>query len=114
MLGSITDSLSSLFSSVVNNLVSQIANLAPDLLTGALSTAANAILPGSGPLVQAFLGPIVESGVQGFTAALRDTVLPSASQAFADAGLTDVDVGNLVNSLSSTFLGGVQRGLSGG
>lgn len=110
MLSSITNSLSGLFGNVVSSLLSQVASLAPSLLTGALSTAANTVLPGSGVLVQAFIGPIVDSGVQALTTGLSQAFLPALS----DAGLANVDLSDLAGSLGNSFLDGIRQGIGGG
>src|SRR5690606_9784329 len=113
MLGSIGDTLSNFASSMIGNFVDKVMDLAPGLITTALATAANAVVPGSGVLVQAFAGPIVQAGVQAFEQAAYDVLMPAASQAWADVGLPDNDAGNFVNQLGNTFLDGVRQGLAG-
>jgi len=109
MLGSIGDAISSFAGNLAGNFFNQVMDLAPSLITTALATAANGVLPGSGVLVQALAGPIVEGGVQAFESAIQQNLMPAAFQAWADVGLTDTDLGNLGN----TFLNGVQQGWSG-
>jgi hypothetical protein len=113
MLGSIGDTLSSFTGNFVGNLLDRLMDLAPDLLTGALATAANSVLPGSGALVQAFAGPIVQAGVQAFESAFQDVLMPAASQALADADVPDTFLANRAHDLAGIFLGGVQQGISG-
>lgn len=113
MLGAIGNTFSNFAGNFVGNFADRVMDLAPGLITTALATAANTVLPGSGVLVQAFAGPIVNAGVNAFESAFRDTVMPAASQALADAGLSDNDLGNLVGQLGNTFLSGVQQGWSG-
>lgn len=113
MLGSIGDTISNFAGNFVGNFIDSVMDLAPSLITTALATAANTALPGSGMLVQAFAGPIVNAGVQAFESAIQQTIMPAATQAWADAGLPDSDVGNLVEQLGNTFLNGVQQGWSG-
>ena len=113
MLGSIGDTLYYFVSNMIGNFVDKVMDLAPGLITTALASAANAVVPGSGILVQAFAGPIVQAGVQAFEQAAYDVLMPAASQAWADVGLPDTDAGNFVNQLGNTFLDGVRQGLAG-
>lgn len=113
MLGSIGDTFSSFAGNFVGNFIDKVMDLAPSLITGGLAAMANAALPGSGVLVQAFAGPIVNAGVQAFESAAQQILMPAATQAWADAGLPDTDVGNLIEQLGNTFLSGVQQGWSG-
>lgn len=113
MLGSIGDTISNFASNMIGNFVDRVMDLAPSLITTALAGAANAVLPGSGMLVQAFAGPIVQAGVQAFEKAAYDVLMPAASEAWSEAGLPDNDVGNFINQLGNTFLDGVQQGLAG-
>lgn len=106
MLGSIGDTFSNFAGNFVGNFVDSVMDLAPSLITTALAGAANTVIPGSGVLVQAFAGPIVNAGVDAFETAFQQTVMP----ALADTGFSDND---LVGQLSSTFLSGVQQGWSG-
>lgn len=112
MLGSIGDTLSSFATDMISNFVDKVMDLAPNLITTALAAAANTVVPGSGVLVQAFAGPIVEAGVQAFEQAAHDVLMPAASQAWDAIGLPDNDGGNLINSLGNTFLDGVRQGLA--
>lgn len=113
MLGSIGNAFSSVAGNIAGNFIDRLMDIAPSLVTTALATAANGVLPGSGVLVQAFAGPIVNAGVDAFESAFQQSVLPVASQALADAGMQDADLGSLVGQLGHTFLDGVQQGWSG-
>lgn len=113
MLGSIGDSFSNFASNMIGNFVDKVMDLAPGLVTTALATAANTVAPGSGVLVQAFAGPVVQAGVQAFEQAAHDVLMPAASQAWAGVGLPDSDAGSFINQLGNTFLDGVRQGLAG-
>ena len=105
------DSISKLAGDFVGNFADKLLDMAPGLVTGLLSTAANSVLPGSGMLVQAIAGPIVDAGFDAVESIARDALLPAASDALngADFG----DSGEFLKSLASSFLEGVQSGFGG-
>lgn len=111
MLGSIGNSISNFAGNFVGNLLDRLVDMAPGLLTTALSAAANQVLPGSGALVQAFAGPIIQAGVYALESAFHQTLLPVASEALADVDLSDTDMGNMAGQLLNTFFDGFRQGL---
>ncbi|MGY0634870.1 hypothetical protein [Luteimonas sp. A478] len=111
MLGSIGNTISNFAGNFAGNLLDRLVDLAPSLLTTALSAAANQVLPGSGALVQAFAGPIVEAAVYAFESAFHETLLPVISDALAGIDLPDTDAGNLGEQMLTTFADGFRQGL---
>ncbi|MEN1925722.1 hypothetical protein WCE55_03570 [Luteimonas sp. MJ293] len=104
MLGSIGNTVSNFAGNFTGNLLDRLVDLAPSLLTTALSAAANQVLPGSGALVQAFAGPIVEAAVYAFENAFHEVVMPAIGDSL---GGMDADQGQLANS----FFDGLMQGL---
>lgn len=113
MLGSIGDTLSSFTGNFIGNFIDRVIDLAPDLLTTALAAAANTVLPGSGVLVQAFAGPIINAGVQAFESAFQDVIMPALSSGVEGMDVPDSYLANRGQELTSIFLGGVQQGWAG-
>ncbi|QCO67238.1 hypothetical protein E5843_04560 [Luteimonas yindakuii] len=114
MFDSITNSLSSLAGNFAGNLVNNILDMAPGLVTNLMSVAANTVLPGSGLLVQALAGPIVDAGFDAVESLARDALLPALSDTLDVAGQQDFgDFGNFATGLANTFMDGVQSGWVG-
>ena len=111
MLGSIGNTISNFAGNFAGNLHDRLVDMAPSLLTGALSMAANQVLPGSGALVQAFAGPLVQAGVYALESAFHQTILPVASEALAEVDMPDTDMGNMAGQLLNTFFDGFRQGL---
>ena len=114
MFDSITSSLSSMAGNFAGNLLDNILDMAPGLVTNMLSVAANTALPGSGMLVQALAGPIVDAGFDAVESLARDALLPALSDTLGVAGQQDFgDLGNFATGLANTFMDGVQSGWAG-
>lgn len=113
MFGGIVDSLASAGGNILGNLADRLIDMAPGALTTALSLAANTVLPGSGPIVQAIAGPLVDTAVDVFAQGVDSMLLPMASQALDGLDLSGVEGGEFVASLASNFVDGFALGFDG-
>ena len=114
MFDSITNGLSSLAGNFAGNLLDNLMDMAPGLVTNLVSVAANTVLPGSGVLVQAFAGPIVDAGFDAVESFARDALLPALTDTLGVGGQQDLgDLGNFAAGLANTFVDGVQSGWTG-
>lgn len=110
MFGGLVDNLANAGGNLLGNLAERFMDMAPSLLTTAISTYANTVLPGSGPIVQAIAGPLVDTAVDVFSQAIDTTVLPAVSEAVDGLDLSGVDGGDFIASLASHFVDGLAAG----
>lgn len=113
MFGGIVDNLVNAGGNFLGNIAEGLLDMAPGALTTALSVAANTVLPGSGPIVQAIAGPLVDTAVGVFSQAIDSVLLPAASEALGGLDLSEVEGGQFVASLASNFVDGFAAGFDG-
>ncbi|HZW17714.1 hypothetical protein [Luteimonas lutimaris] len=110
MFGGIVDNLANAGGNFLGNLAERLVDMAPGFLTTAISTYANTVIPGSGPIVQAIAGPLVDTAVNFFSQAVDNILLPEASKALQGLDLSGIEGGDFVASLASNFVDGLAAG----
>jgi hypothetical protein len=110
LIGGITDNLANVGGNFLGNMFDRLVDMAPGAITSMLSVAANTVLPGSGPIVSAVAGPLVDTAVDVFSQAIDTAVLPAASEALAKLDLSDVQGGDFAKSLATNFVDGLSEG----
>lgn len=113
LFGGIADSLVNAGGNFLGNIAERLIDMAPGAITTALSVAANTVLPGSGPIVQAIAGPLVDTAVDVFSQAVDSVLLPAASEALDGLDLSGIEGGEFVASLASNFVDGFAAGFDG-
>ncbi len=113
LFGGIADNLVNAGGNLLGNLADRLVDMAPGAITTALSVAANTVLPGSGPIVQAIAGPLVDTAVNAFAQAVDSELLPAASRALGGLDLSGVEGGEFAASLASNFIDGFALGFDG-
>lgn len=110
LFGGITDNLANVGGNFLGNMFDRLLDMAPGAITTVLSVAANTVLPGSGPIVSAVAGPLVDTAVDVFSQAIDTSVLPAATQALEGLDLSDAEGGNFMANLASNFVDGLSEG----
>lgn len=113
MFGGLVDNLVNAGGNFLGNLGSRLLDMAPGAITSMLSVAANTVLPGSGPIVQAVAGPLVDAAVDVFGQAVDTALLPAAQEALDGLDLSNVEGGDFVANLASNFVDGLAAGFNG-
>src|SRR5690606_22409383 len=113
MFGGIVDNLVNAGGSFLGNLGSRLLDMAPGAITSMLSVAANTVLPGSGPIVQAIAGPLVDAAVDLFGQAVDTALLPAVQDTLEGLDLSDVEGGDFIANLASNFVDGLAAGFNG-
>lgn len=113
MFGGIVDSLANAGGNFLGNLGDRLLDMAPGAITSMLSVAANTVLPGSGAIVQAVAGPLVDAAVDIFGQAVDSALLPALSEAVGGLDLSGIEGGDFVANVASHFVDGLSAGFNG-